>query len=246
MKKAKSYLVIVCCLFGLTLENLANTQKSTLIIELESCYEKCLNLDIVLSLEVFVKNEKIYTADIDELMNGGFPVFELKNLRSDLYLIKYTNLFGQHVEEEVIVNQRNVKKVICVDVLHQRNIKGLITTNKIGLADTLTITQNGVSTCHGWSHSYSIKLYLNQQQLKCDILNNDISQTNLPISEGILDELKHLEAKVKLSIESNPTYSTVIETFTFKWNKDIARYEDDFLINCDLGSLLRNLSISKK
>jgi len=47
-------------------------------------------------------------------------------------------------------------------------------------------------------------------------------------------------------LESNPTYSTVIETFTFKWNKDIARYEDDFLINCDLGSLLRNLSISKK
>jgi len=246
MKKTKSGIILICCLLGLIVENIAQVQKSTLIIELESCYEQCLNLDIVLSLEVFVGTEKLYTADIDKLMNGGLPVFELKNLRKGFYLIKYTNIFGQHVEEEVIVNQQKVKKIICADVLHQQSIEGLITAKKIDAIDTLTITQDGISTCGEWSHSYLIKLYYDQKQLTCDIIIDKVSQTNFSISEDILAQLKHLESKVKLSMDSSPTFSTVYETFTFKLNKDVVRYTDNILINCDLGFLLRNLPTSKK
>ncbi|MFT3796576.1 hypothetical protein [Flavobacterium sp.] len=129
---------------------------------------------------------------IQENIKQRFGEFKIKNLKKGEYTFEFTNIFGQIITKNIVVNEKITKVELCTEEFVDTNQKTIL--ENLTQNDTLEISITSSGCFH--FEKEKIKYYYKSQKLIAEYFNNQKKEKRITLNERKREQLILLEKKI--------------------------------------------------
>lgn len=169
---------------------------------------------------------------IQDSIDNGNGFFVIKNLSRGKYIIEFTNIFGQKINKEIIVNNRKTEVEICVDSFKDTDEETFF--QKLSTKNKLQFNFSSAGCFHWQNEKIVFSLEVNNE-IYCEYTNEEGPPIRKKLKEKQLQYLISFERKLR-QMKNNMGGCTTSDSYHLILDKEELNIVDD---SCDWNGFYR-------